>query len=86
MLERAATQAADSRGSQGSKRVLTRGSGLAAHAFMCTSSRVACGPMRPTCVLVSCYPHPVAARGQVAAVHGSWMAGREMKVEKTRED
>ena len=31
MLERAATQAADSRGSQGSKRVLTRGSGLAAH-------------------------------------------------------
>ena len=31
MLERAATQAADSRGSQVGKRVLTRGSGLAAH-------------------------------------------------------
>ena len=56
MLERAATQAADSRGSQGSKRVLTRGSGLAAHVTYVHNSWVACGPMRPTCVLVSCYP------------------------------
>ena len=84
MLERAATQAADSRGSHGSKQVLTRGSGLAAHVALCTSSWVACGPTRPTAWLA--VTHPVAARGQVAAVHGSWMAGREMKVEKTRED
>ena len=56
MLERAATQAADSRGSQGSKRVLTRGSGLAAHVTYVHNSWVACGPTCPTCVLVSCYP------------------------------
>ena len=86
MLERAATQAADSRGSQGSKRVLTRGSGLAAHVAYVHNSWVACGPTRarPACWLA--VTHPVGARGQVAAVHGSWMAGREMKVEKTRED
>ena len=75
MLERAATQAADSRGSHGSKRVLTRGSGLAAHVAYVHKL------LGGLCVTL-----PVAARGQVAAVHGSWMAGREMKVEKTRED
>ena len=29
---------------------------------------------------------PQEADAAIAGVHGSWMAGREMKVEKTRED
>ena len=57
MLERAATQAADSRGSQGSKRVLTRGSGLAAHVTYVHTLLGGLWPhARLTCVLVSCYP------------------------------